>query len=200
FKYGAGIVNGTGADPDNNNAKDLYVNLSQVIGRGDGQSAGQRAGAFAYLGWQPTDSPLYVGESGEADGKGNKSFYRLGGDASFTWQTFNLKLFMLYGLDDKAFNDIDTTQDYDYIGGFGRLDWAGLANNRVIVSAMYNFVKPPDFDEEKTINAFSGLVRYYLGDWTAVNVALHGEYTYRVIGKEEKDKQHYFAFLVDFDF
>jgi len=202
FKYGFGVVNGSGANPDNNNAKDFYANVYQTFGRGDGQSAGQRIGAFGYLGWQPRTfyEDHVVAPSGEIDGKDNKTFYRVGGDVSLNWKTFNLMFLMMYGVDDKALNDIDSTEDYNYTGGFGRLDWAGLMNNRLVASALFNWVTPPEYDEERTITAFTGLLRYYLGDWTAVNVALHAEYTFRKVGKDDPDKQHQFAMLLDFDF
>ncbi len=201
-KYAFGVVNGTGASPDNNNAKDLYVAASRTIGRGDGQSAGQRIAGFAYLGWQPTmrDS-LFIGSAGDADGKQNKSFYRVGGSLSMNYTTFNLMGFFMYGSDNKDMNpDTSFAKDYHYSGGFVRLDYAATANNRLMTSAMFNWVTPPSEDEENKISAFSLLARYYLGDWTAVNVALHGEYTYRQIGSDNKIKQHDFAAMIDFDF
>jgi hypothetical protein len=201
FKYAAGIVNGTGSSPDNNKFRDLYANVFQTFGRGDGQSAGQRVGAFAYLGWQPTEtSSAYISPTGEASGRNNKSFYRLGGDVSFNWQTLNLMGLMIYGQDDRTLNGLNSSDKYTFAGGFGRLDWTGLANNRLVLSAMYNWVNAPCYDNEKDISAISGLVRYYLGDWTAVNVALHGEYTYRQIGHDNPGKEHNLAALIDFAF
>ncbi len=201
FKYAGGIVNGTGASPDNNNAKDLYGTISRTIGRGDGQSSGQRVAGFAYLGWQPTVlTDPYVGSAGDADGKANKSFYRVGGSLSMNYTTFNLMGYFMYGSDNKALASDTTSQDYQYSGGFVRLDYAGLANNRLMTSALFNWVTPPSEDDARKISAFSLLARYYLGDWTAVNVALHAEYTYRQVGSDEKTKQHDFAALVDFDF
>jgi hypothetical protein len=47
FKYVAGVVNGSGGNPDNNNNKDLYMNVVQTIGRGDGQTFG----ITRYGGW-----------------------------------------------------------------------------------------------------------------------------------------------------
>ena len=201
FKYAAGMVNGTGASPDNNNAKDIYANISQTLGRGDGQSAGQRVGAFAYYGWQPTmlDS-VYVGPSGEADGKINQNFYRVGCDLSCNWNQFNLMGMLVYGVDDKALNNIDSSVDYAYTGGFARLDWAALYNNRLVASIMFNWVNAPGYDGERDVSAFTGLVRYYLGDWTAVNVSLHGEYTYREVGDDQLCKEHNLAALIDFAF
>lgn len=203
FKYAAGIVNGTGATPDNNNAKDLYANLSKTFGRGEGQSSGQRVGAFGYLGWVPTKLMVpFSGATGDGDGKVNKAFYRVGGHASLNYNTFNLQALLMYGSDDIAIGPSRPISQgkYHFTGGFGRLDWAALPNNRLVTSAMFNWLTPPDFDKERRVGAFSILARYYLGDWTAVNVALHGEYTYRQEGDTHKTKQHQFAALIDFDF
>jgi hypothetical protein len=210
FKYGLGAVNGTGAKPDNNKFKDMYLTLSQTIGAGDGQNAGQRIGAFVYYGKQPMIAPMDtfgtmpppVSPSGEYNGGNNKPYYRYGGSASFNWKTLNLEAMYVRGLDDKALNAIDETKNYEYDGGFVELDYAGLWNNRLVASALYNWVKPPEYDDESpTINAYSALVRYYLGDWTAVNVALHGEYTYRKWEAGETTvAENIYSMLVDFAF
>ncbi len=63
-----------------------------------------------------------------------------------------------------------------------QIDWAGLPNNRLVTSAMYNWVRPPSSDDARRIDSYSALGRYYLGSWQAVNVALHGEYTHRAVG------------------
>ena len=201
FKYGLGVVNGNGGNPDNSNYKDVYLNLVQIIGKGDGQSAGQRIGVFGYYGWQPTVLPgSVVAPTGETNGSGNKPFYKLGGDVSLNWSTLNLEVLVMGGNDDKALNTLDPTKDYRYSGGFVELDWAALMNNRLIASVLYNWVTPPSYDNGRSINAYSALVRYYLGDWTAFNVALHGEYTYREIGTTNPTKDNLFTVLVDFDF
>ena len=44
------------------------------------------------------------------------------------------------------------------------------------------------------------MVRYYLGDWSAVNVALHAEYTFRRTGETPRVNEHLFALVVDFGF
>ncbi len=201
FKYAGGVVNGTGANPDNNNAKDIYASVAKTFGRGDGQSAGQRLGGFAYYGWQPTapDSP-YVGPAGEADGKLNKGFYRIGCDLSCNWNRLNLMGLLLYGVDNKSLNDLDPSTDYTFSGGFARLDWVALYNNRLIASLMYNWVNAPCYDDEHDISAVSTVIRYYLGDWSAVNIALHGEYTYRRTGDDNPYEEHNLAALVDFAF
>jgi hypothetical protein len=201
FRYAAGVVNGSGASPDNNTAKDFYINCFQMFGRrGEGLSSGQRIGGFAYYGWQPTRQPLVAGPEGDADGKGNKPFYRLGGDAALNWRTASLKALFMYGVDNRELTGWVYADDYSFTGGFVRLDWASLMNNRLVTSAMFNWVTPPAEDDVNTVRAFSTLVRYYLGDWTAVNIALHGEYTYRQVGAHNPDKQHRFAALLDFAF
>lgn len=201
FSYGLGIVNGSGAQPDNNKFKDVYLTLSQVMGRGEGQSAGQRIGLFGYYGWQPTFAGSFVNpDFGENDGYGNKTFMRFGGDLSLNWKTLNLIAFFMQGIDDKDLNTRDLTKDYKFTGGFAELDYAGLLNNRVMASVLYNWISPPSEDEETRIAAYSALLRYYLGDWTAVNVALHAEYMHKEEGKTDKIKSDHFALLIDFDF
>jgi len=203
FKYGLGAVNGNGANPDNNTFKDYYINLFQVFGKGEGQSAGQRIGTFGYLGYQPTyifDRYESASPTGETNGYWNKTFYRFGGDLSLNWRTFNLQAFFLAGIDDKGLNYLDHTKDYKYTGGFFQLDWSGLPNNRLLASLLYNFVLPPSYDDSRRIMAYSALVRYYLGDWTAVNVALHAEFTHKRTGKTDPLKENLFSLLVDFDF
>jgi hypothetical protein len=200
FKYGAGVVNGSGANPDNNNAKDIYANVFQTIGRGDGQTAGQRVGVFGYYGWQPTTRlGEYIGENGSTDGKNNVGFYRVGGDISLNWRTFHLMGLIMSGKDDKKLNESHPTYGYEFTGGFLRLDYAGLPNNRFIASAMFNWVNyPPSYSRPGLLKTGSGLVRYYLGDWTAVNIALHAEYTYRETVGWGHDQVA--ALFIDFDF
>ena len=81
-----------------------------------------------------------------------------------------------------------------------QLDWAGLANNRLVASVLYNWVMPPDFDLGQKINAYSVLARYYLGDWSAVNVSLHAELQHRVTGDAVKTTENLGALMLDFAF
>jgi len=201
LKYGLGYVNGSGGNPDNSAFKDVYFVLSKTHGGGEGQSAGQRLGIFGYFGWQPTDFvSAIVSPVGDANGKDNRSFYRLGADLSLNWKTFNLQAMALRGVDDKAFNSFDPTKDYSFWGGVVQLDWAGLADNRLVASLMYNWVRPPEIDRLNKLDSFSALVRYYLGSWSAVNVALHAEYTHRSLGADHPVKDDLFTMLLDFDF
>ena len=189
-KYALGVVNGSGGNPDNNKFKDLYLDLSKTLMAGTGQSAGQRIGAFGYFGWENV-SPINSAET--------KPFYRFGGDISLNWKTLNLQAFFLQGIDSKELNPL-VDEEYKYSGGFVELDWAALCDNRIVASLLYNWVTPPDADQESQVKAYSGLVRYYMGDWTAVNVALHAEFTHREFGKEIETKGDEFALALDFDF
>lgn len=201
FKYGLGVVNGNGANPDIKTGKDVYATVSQTIQKGEGQSAGQRIGAFGYLGWQPLTVPGdIVSPTGETNGTDSKAFYRIGANGSFNYEMFNLNLFFMSGSDDEALNTLQAGENYNFTGGFAQLDWAGLLNNRVIASVMYNWVRPPSYDSGRQIDAYSALVRYYLGDWSAVNVALHAEYTFKRTGKDNPIDEHLVTMILDFDF
>ncbi len=199
LRYGLGAVNGTGGTPDNNHAKDLYVNVSQAIGAGEGQTAGHRVGLVGYYGWQPADiTGLTASPTGETHGNNNRGFYRVGLHGSFNYESVNLNMLWLGGRDDKQLNILDPATDYKFSGGLAELNWAGLMNDRVIVSLLYNWVRPPGYDADHRVDAYTAMVRYYLGDWSAVNIGLHGEYTLRRIGETNPVDEHRVAFAVDF--
>jgi hypothetical protein len=201
LKYALGYINGTGANPDNNKWNDVYVALSKTFGTGEGQSAGQRVGIFGYLGWQPTDLiGGIVSPVGDINGYANRTFNRIGGDISLNWRTLNLQGMVFRGFDNRAFNEIDPAAAYIFWGGAAELDWAALPNNRLVGSVMFNWVDPPDNDAVNRVRAYSALVRYYLGSWSAVNVALHAEVTHREIGTVGPIKDNLFTLLLDFDF
>jgi hypothetical protein len=201
FKYAAGIVSGNGASPDNNSREDVYLSLSQTIGKGDGQSAGQRIGVFGYFGSQPLSLPgTVIGNLGETNGINNKSFSRIGFNGSFNYKTLNVQMLYFVGSDDKAFNTLSPTVNYKYTGGFVELDCIALFNNRLVTSLMYNWIQPPDYDSDREFKAYSALCRYYLGDWSAVNVSLHGEFTHRITGSTSKFRENIFALALDFAF
>ncbi|MBP1667840.1 MAG: uncharacterized protein H6Q21_206 [Bacteroidetes bacterium] len=201
FKYAAGFTNGTGASADNNNYKDLYLSMTQTLGKGDGQSAGQRIGLFGYYGWQPLTLPgTVIATNGQTNGSDNKTFYRLGVSASANWKTLNMQMIYYLGSDNKALNTLDATKNYKFNGGFVELSYAGFLNNRLIASAMYNWVRPPSYDSDSEVNAYSALCRYYLGDWSAINIAIHAEYTHRITGGATKNKENVFALALDFAF
>jgi hypothetical protein len=199
--YAVGLVNGSGASPENNTFKDVYAVLSGTFGKGEGQSAGQRVGVFGYLGHQPTTiSGTFVSPEGDTTGGDNHRFYRVGGSVSLNWKTLNLQALVFRGMDDNAFNVVTSSSDYTFHGGVVHVDWAGLPNNRLVTSAMYNWVRPPSNDDARKVDSYSALGRYYLGSWQAANVALHGEYTHRAGGGASGRTDNLFTLLFDFDF
>jgi hypothetical protein len=201
FKYGVGMVNGTGANPENNSYRDAYCNLSKTFGAGDGQSAGQRLGLFGYYGWQPADSISgIITPTGAINGENSKPFYRYGINGSLNYSTWNLQLLYMQGVDDKAFNKISPAKNYEYSGGLVELDYAGALDNRLVASILYNWTSSPAEYPDNQINAYSALARYYLGDWSAVNIALHAELTHRQVGKTDKLKENIFLLALDFAF
>ena len=201
FKYTAGIVSGNGANPDNNNGKDIYLSLSQTIGKGEGQSSGQRLGVFGYYGWQPLILPgTVIGEMGQTNGSNNKTFYRVGVNGSINYSRLSLQMLYFIGSDDKAFNTLDPGMNYKYKGGFIELDYVGLCNNKLVASVMYNWISPPGYDSDREFKAYSALCRYYLGDWSAVNVSLHAEYTHRITGETAELQENIFALALDLAF
>jgi hypothetical protein len=201
FKYSLGFVNGSAGNPDNNTSRDFYLILSKTFGPGEGQSAGQRIGLFGYLGWQPTIlTDVLVSPLGDGDGQKSQSFNRLGGDLSLNWKTFNLQAMAFRGVDNKVFNNLNPVKNYSFWGGVVKLDWASLANNRLVASLMYNWVRPPSEDNSHRLKSFSALIRTYLGSWYAVNVALHAEYTRRTLGAVSLFKEDVLTLLLDFAF
>jgi hypothetical protein len=201
FKYTTGIVSGNGSDPDNNNKKDVYFSLSQTFGIGDGQSAGQRLGVFGYYGWQPLITPgTVIGNFGQTNGKNNNSFYRYGLNGSLNYKNLNCQMLYFIGSDDKVFNTLKPNENYKFNGGFIELDYLGLANNKLVTSLMYNWTQPPDYDSNREIKSYSVLCRYYLGDWSAVNVSLHAEYTHRTTGETSKFQENICILALDFAF
>jgi hypothetical protein len=131
FKYSAGIVNGNGPNPDNNNQKDIYTSLSQSIGNGDGESAGHRLGMFTYYGWQPLSLPgSVVGNAGQTNGKVNKAIYRVGFNGSFNLKDLNILALYFFANDNKAFNTYRPSENYRYHGGFLECDYSGFRKDR----------------------------------------------------------------------
>jgi hypothetical protein len=203
LKYSLGFINGSGGAPDNNTAKDFYVTLQKTFGKGEGQSAGQRLGIFGYFGSQPTsfDGAL-LAPTGEIGGKGNKTFTRFGATMSLNWKAVNLQALVLKGHDNKAFSGLPApySREYNFWGGFVQLDCAALANNRLVASLLYNWVRPSIDHSPILVKDYSALLRYYLGSWSAVNIALHAEYSHRELGTQPAIKDDVFSLLLDFDF
>jgi hypothetical protein len=77
------------------------------------------------------------------------------------------------------------------------VNWAGWKNNLVNVSVMHNRVRSPSYDAGREIDRYTAIVRCYLWDWSALNVGLHAEYTYRERGEKNIRKEHLVAMTVD---
>jgi hypothetical protein len=208
FKYAAGVINGNGGNPDNNNNKDFYMNVVQTFGKGDGQTSGQRIGLFGYYGMQPMSLPgTVVGTMGQTNGKENKKFYRIGATVGLNYKMLNLQLMYMGGTDDKGFDSIAPVEQYKYTGGFVELNYSALMNNRLVASLMLNWIKPGSNDLGREVNAYSALLRYNLGGWKAVNVAIHAEYTHRISNMYDDEalkwndfSENMFALALDFAF
>jgi hypothetical protein len=204
FKYAAGIVNGTGGNSDNNMNKDVYLNMTQTIGKGAGQTTGQRIGLFGYYGWQPITLPgTVISPLGMTNGTDSHTFTRFGATGGINYKNLNLQAMFMAGSDDLGFDTISTPVQYKYNGGFVELNYSALANNRLVASLMYNWVKPKATDPGREINAYSALIRYNIGSWKAVNIAVHAEYTHRIgaISLIWNDyKENMFALALDFAF
>jgi hypothetical protein len=50
------------------------------------------------------------------------------------------------------------------------------------------------------VDAYSALARWYLGSWSAVNVAVHAEFTHREAGSVVRLKDNLITLLIDFAF
>ena len=201
LKYALGYINGTGANPDNNKFNDVYLALSKTFGKGEGQSAGQRIGVFGYLGWQPTSLLVpIVSPVGDINGADNRTYYRIGGDISLNWKTFNLQGMAFRGVDNRAFNDFDPTLNYAFWGGVVRARLGRPAQQPARRLADVQLGPAAGYNAVHKVDAYSALVRYYLGSWSAVNVAIHAEFTHRRLGSVAPIKENLFTLLLDFDF
>jgi hypothetical protein len=69
-----------------------------------------------------------------------------------------------------------------------------------VASLLYNWVQPPDYNRANRVTGYGALLRYYLGSWPAVNIALHAEYSHRTLGVDNPVKDDVFTLLLDFDF
>ena len=87
----AGWVNGSSANHLNDTPADVYLRASTVLGRGEGQTVGQRLGVTGYFG---RSRPAEVFPT-----SGRKPFHRLGADASLNFSQWNVGLQYLQGRD-----------------------------------------------------------------------------------------------------
>jgi len=163
FRYAAGWVDGSGTNDTSDSPSDFYVRAAKIFGEGEGQTAGQRLGAFAYFGRaRPTD-PAVPDQS-------RQSVTRWGVDAALNTREWNFEAQWLQGSDDGAL--WDSMQDYDFTGGFVQAMY--LPNTRWVGVARYDFVNTPDA-AAGDVGRWTVAGRYYFTD----SVALHLEYSHR---------------------
>jgi hypothetical protein len=163
FRYAVGIVDGSATNNMDDTPSDVYVRLTQVIGRGEGQTTGQRIGAVGYMGQARPGA-----ESEEV--RARASFYRYGLDASLNAASLNLALQYLWARDDKSL--WAAPERVDYSGGFAELTF--LPREGLVGFARFDFINAPTIDA-RDVKRWTAGGRFYLEH----NVALHLEYTYR---------------------
>jgi hypothetical protein len=168
FAYAAGWVNGSATNHPNDGPADVYGRLAMTFGAGEGQTAGQRLGVIGYLGSARSD--IIVGD--------RQSFSRLGIDASLNWRQLNLGAQWLSGMDDSSL--WGETDDVDWSGFFTELTWQPVVE--CLAFARYDVVNSPDAIGQD-VTRWTGGARYYFAD----NLALHLEYSHRVVDQSGDD-------------
>jgi hypothetical protein len=187
FQYAAGLVDGGGTNVAIDSPADVYLRLAQVIGAGEGQTAGQRLGVMGYLGRARPVDLLSVNSCRPADtlrvSATRRSFYRVGLDACLNLGHANLALQYLMAGDDWAF--WGEKEHVIYSGGFGELSW--LPRTEFVGFARVDYLDAPKIDSRDRFRLTGGgrdygdLLRltvggrYYIED----NVVIHGEYSHR---------------------
>ncbi len=162
FSYAAGVVGGSENDRPDDTPSNLYLRASQVLGPGEGQTAGQRVGLTGYL-----------GRSRAPGGTGERSrFYRWSVDASLNYSVANLSALYLWARDDGSLWAAGSGGDVDYSGGFAEL--SVMPTTRLVGFARLDLVTAPDPDGGD-VTRWTGGGRYYLEP----NLAVHLEYSHR---------------------
>ncbi len=160
-EYYAGWISGSPTDRPTDIPADVYVRLTQVLGNGEGQTAGQRLGVAAWYG-----SARPEGEPGQP----RRGYWRVGLDASLNLGHFNLAL---QGL---LLNDAPelwgATGPVNSLAGFAELSWMPR-NDWVAFARFDGVVLPAAIASDPVLRGGAG-VRYYPID----NLAVHLEYSH----------------------
>jgi hypothetical protein len=160
FSYAAGWVNGSPTNLDSDKPADVYLRVAKVIGPGEGQTAGHRLGAVAYLGQARPDST-----------HSRESWRILGADGSFCFGPANLALQWLFANYDRSLWGVGS--DPDFNGGFAEFSVMPKTNH--VGFARYDVLNAPS-DIPMDAWALTAGVRGYF----APNLALHAEISHRV--------------------
>ena len=162
FNYAAGFVDGSDTNKMSDAPQDLYARISQVIGKGEGQTAGQRIGIIAYHGEARPDPSLPTGAQ--------RIFNRYGADLSLNVKKVNLSVQYLIGQDNKYLWGLN--QNVNFSGGFAEL--TAVPIGRLVLLARFDWVDTPASVSMDTTRE-TVAARYYIKD----HLALHGEFSHR---------------------
>jgi hypothetical protein len=164
FNYAAGFVNGAATNHSDDGPQDLYGRIAQVIGKGEGQTAGQRIGIIGYHGEARPDPSLPPGAQ--------RVFSRYGADLSLNVKKINLSVQYLIGQDNKYLWGLN--KNMNFTGGFAEL--IVIPTGRLLLLARYDWVDTPK-EVDQDIARWTGAARYYFKD----HLALHAEYSHREV-------------------
>ncbi len=186
WQLAAGWLNGSETNLSDDSPSDVYVRAATVIGRGLGETAGQRIGVVGY--WGRARPEVGVVTSRE-------SFHRYGVDASLNWRQWNLGLQLLHGKDSGAL--WDQPDDVGFTGGFAQALYMPATN--FVGIARWGWANLPNGLHSDISRVTLG-GRYYFDD----NVALAVEYSHRTQGGGEPglpdQKENLATARVDFAF
>ena len=163
FSYAAGWVNGTDNGFLDDSPSDFYMRAQQVLGAGEGMTAGQRVGLVGYWGKARPE--------GLASSAPREGFQRWGVDASLNLRQTNLALQYLRGKDAAELWP-SAPGSVSFRGGFAELTHMPATN-------LVGFLRYDAVNTATWLNAdvrrWTAGVRYYPVD----QVALHVEYSRR---------------------
>lgn len=187
----AGTSCGTGGRNTN-----FYGHMTQSFG-GYGIVSGHRVGVFGAYGDAPTTVNATCPDC-QAVGGSNQPFYRIGADASLTFDgQWNLFGAFVHGDDSKnlfASQGIADAQSASWNGGFVELDWYPtqlpvLGMPGWLFSYRYDIIRNsqqgnPMFAKSfNDVDSHTGMVRYYIHQSARTDLVFHAEYnSYRTQG------------------
>jgi hypothetical protein len=182
----AGTTCGTGGRNMN-----FYGHMTQSFG-GYGIVSGHRIGLFGAYGTAPTVVNATCPTCQAVAGSG-QPFYRIGGDASLTFDgQWNLFGALMYGNDSKnlfASQGIVNAQRAAWYGAFVQLDWYPTLLPVIhapgwLFSYRYDLIRniqqgDPTFTKDyNNVNSHTFMGRYYLHQSSRTDIALHTEYNF----------------------
>lgn len=163
-RYYAGLLQGSNTNSGNNGPADLYLRAEKILGKGEGQTAGHRVGAF-----------VYAGKAQSAAAPGPRSaFNRVGVDAALNFAKVNVALQYLSARDNAALWP-GAASRVKYSGGFAEADWSPMGE--FVGFARFDWVQAPAA-APGNIKRYTLGGRYYFVD----HLAWHTEISRRSVG------------------